>query len=103
MVKAPTVRLVDVEGKQLGIVNIDEALKQAADAGYDLVEIAPSAQPPVCKIMDFGKYKYEIAKKTKEYRKKKILELITIMKIMNANVDFSAAFFTFMLTLSLSS
>ncbi|MFC1557657.1 translation initiation factor IF-3 [candidate division KSB1 bacterium] len=70
LVKAPTVRLVDVEGKQLGIVNIDEALKQAADAGYDLVEIAPSAQPPVCKIMDFGKYKYEIAKKTKEGKKK---------------------------------
>lgn len=63
-------RLVDQEGRQLGIVSIDEALRNAEQAGLDLVEIAPDAEPVVCKIMDFGKYIFE-AKKQKSAAKKK--------------------------------
>jgi translation initiation factor IF-3 len=60
--------LIGAGGEQVGVVAIDVALRLADEAGYDLVEIAPDAQPPVCKIMDFGKYKYEIAQKAREAR-----------------------------------
>ena len=63
-------RLIDQEGKQLGIVSIDEALRNAEQAGLDLVEIAPDAEPVVCKVMDFGKHIFE-AKKQKSAAKKK--------------------------------
>lgn len=69
-IRARQVRLVDQEGRQLGIVSIDEALRNAEQAGLDLVEIAPDAEPVVCKIMDFGKYIFE-AKKQKSAAKKK--------------------------------
>jgi translation initiation factor IF-3 len=59
-------RLVDERGEMVGIVTRNEALDMAADAGLDLVEIAPNADPPVCKILDFGKYKYEEQKKKNE-------------------------------------
>lgn len=61
-------RLIGAAGEQVGVVATDIALKLAEEAGFDLVEIAPEAQPPVCKIMDFGKYKYEIAQKAREAR-----------------------------------
>jgi len=64
------VRLIDENNEQVGIVNISEALKRAAQAGFDLVEVSPNATPPVCKIMDFGKYKYELGKKEKQTKKK---------------------------------
>ncbi len=63
-------RLIDQEGKQLGVVSIDEALRNAEQAGLDLVEIAPDAEPVVCKVMDFGKHIFE-AKKQKSAAKKK--------------------------------
>lgn len=63
-------RLISQTGEQLGIVSLQEALNMADEAEVDLVEIAPTAKPPVCKIMDFGKYKYEQAKKRDEARKK---------------------------------
>ena len=70
------VRLVDERGNMVGIVPRNEALTMAADAGLDLVEIAPNADPPVCKILDFGKFKYEEQKKKNEARKKqKIIEV----------------------------
>ncbi len=62
-VRAREVRLIDEQGEQLGSMSPDEALSIAASRGYDLVEVAPSAQPPVCRIMDYGKYKYEQKKK----------------------------------------
>lgn len=68
-IRAKEVRLVNTDGSQLGIVSIADALAKAADAGVDLVEIAPQAQPPVCKIMDYGKYKFELAKRDKEAKK----------------------------------
>lgn len=66
----PHVRLVSEEGEQHGIVPIEEARKIAEEAGLDLVEVAPTAKPPVCRIMDFGKYKFEQSKKQHEARKK---------------------------------
>jgi translation initiation factor IF-3 len=69
-IRVPEVRLIDTDGKQIGIVPTSEALRIAYDKGLDLVEVNPSANPPVCKIMDFGKYKYELEKKEREARKK---------------------------------
>lgn len=63
------VRLVGTEGEQLGVVDTRTALNMAIEKGYDLVKIAQQAKPPVCKIMDYGKYKFELAKKEKENRK----------------------------------
>jgi translation initiation factor IF-3 len=64
------VRLVDADGTVLGVVPIDEALKKAEDRGLDLVEVAAKGDPPVCKILDYGKHKYESQKKKNEARKK---------------------------------
>ena len=69
-IKASEVRLIDQEGNQLGIVKTDVALRIAADAGLDLVEIAPEANPVVCKILDFGKFRFDKEKRDKENRKK---------------------------------
>ena len=70
------VRLIGEDGSQHGVVSIDVAQKMAIDANLDLVKIAPTAKPPVCKIMDYGKYKFEAAKREKENRKnQKIVEL----------------------------
>ena len=70
------VRLVDEKGQMVGVVGRNEALTMAATAGLDLVEIAPNADPPVCKILDYGKFKYEEQKKKNEARKKqKIIEV----------------------------
>lgn len=64
------VRLIDVDGSQVGIVPIKKAMDLAYERKLDLVKVAPNAKPPVCRIMDYGKYKYELAKKEKEARKK---------------------------------
>lgn len=70
------IRLVGKDGEMLGVVTRQEALEQAAAAGLDLVEVAPNADPPVCKILDYGKYKYEEQKRRNEARKKqKIIEI----------------------------
>ena len=66
----PQVRVIDPEGEQLGILAIDVALRKALDLGLDLVEVAAAADPPVCRIMDFDKYRYELSKKQKEAKKK---------------------------------
>jgi translation initiation factor IF-3 len=72
----PQVRLVDERGNMVGVVGRNEALAKAMDAGLDLVEVSPNADPPVVKILDFGKYKYEEQKKKNEARKKqKIIEI----------------------------
>ncbi len=75
-IEAAEVRLIDAEGGQVGVVGISEAISMAADSGLDLVEVSPNVSPPVCKILDLGKYKYEAQKKKSEARKKqKIIEL----------------------------
>lgn len=70
MIKAPNIRLIAADGEQLGVVSREDALNKAADAGLDLVIVAETADPPVCKIMDYGKFKYEEQKKKNEARKK---------------------------------
>lgn len=75
-IRAPEIRLIGAEGENIGIISPDRAMMLAAEAGLDLVEISPNATPPVAKIMDFGKYKYETQKKESEARKKqKIIEV----------------------------
>ena len=69
------VRVVGVDGEAIGIMSSDAALKLAYDQGYDLVLMAPQAQPPVCRIMDYGKYRFERDKKEKEVKKKQTIEL----------------------------
>lgn len=70
MIRVPEVRVIDSEGEQLGVMATDAALARAEEEGLDLVEVSPTARPPVCRIMDFGKYKYEQSKKQKESKKK---------------------------------
>ncbi len=62
--------MIDDEGEQLGIMNLDDALGAAEERGFDLVEVSPNASPPVCRIMDYGKYKYQAQKKAAEAKKK---------------------------------
>ncbi|MCK6376730.1 MAG: translation initiation factor IF-3 [Zoogloea sp.] len=69
-INAPEVRLTGEDGEQIGIVTLRAALEAADEAGVDLVEIAPMAKPPVCRLMDFGKYKYEEAKRAHEAKQK---------------------------------
>lgn len=68
-IRALKVRVIDQDGGQLGVLTLQEALAKAELAGLDLVEIAPNAEPPVCKIIDFGKYRYQLTKKEKEQKK----------------------------------
>ena len=69
-IKDKEVRLIGQDGEQLGIMPVREAMKLALDAELDLVKIAPGAKPPVCKIIDYGKYRYELVRKEKEAKKK---------------------------------
>ena len=67
---ADEIRLVGDDGEMIGVVSVEEGIKKAEEAGLDLVEVSPNAKPPVCKILDYGKYKYEEQKKASEARKK---------------------------------
>lgn len=69
MIRAREVRLIDQDGEMQGVLPTRDALKMAEDAGLDLVEVSPNANPPVCKILDYGKYKYEQEKKLRESKK----------------------------------
>ena len=85
-IKAKEVRLISSEGEQLGIVSINEARDKAEEAGLDLVLIAPTAKPPVCKIIDYGKFRYELARKDKEAKKKqKTIEIKEVR--LSPNID----------------
>ena len=81
------VRVIGENGEQLGIMSSREAMQRAEEAGVDLVKIAPTAKPPVCKLVDYGKYKYELARKEKEAKKKqRIIEVKEIRQIGRAHV-----------------
>jgi translation initiation factor IF-3 len=69
-IRAPEVRVINEEGKQIGVMTTSEALKLAIDNGLDLIEVQPNAQPPVCKVIDFAKYKYQQKKAENEAKKK---------------------------------
>ena len=82
------IRLIGSDGEQLGIMSSREALKKAEEAELDLIKIAPKAQPPVCKIMDYGKYRYELQKKEKEAKKKqKSVEIKEIRLSPNVEIN----------------
>ncbi|MBS4025411.1 MAG: translation initiation factor IF-3 [Clostridia bacterium] len=80
-IRAKEVRLVSNDGEQLGIVSLKEALKIAQESNLDLVEVAPNAKPPVCRVMDFGKHKYEQSKREKEARKKQHIVSVKEVKL----------------------
>jgi len=85
-IRAREVRVIDTNGKQLGIMQTRDALRMAQDAKLDLVKVASNANPPVCKIMDYGKYRYEMSKREKEARKNQ--RVINVKEIrMNPNID----------------
>lgn len=87
MIRHPEVRLIGADGSQLGIVSSREAQRLAYEANLDLVEISSTATPPVCKIMDYGKYRFEILKKQKEAKKnQKVIELKEIWLSMTIDV-----------------
>jgi len=75
-IRVPKIRLVDENGEMVGVVTVQEGLRRAVEAGLDLVEVSPGAEPPVCKILNYSKYKYELQKKANEARKKqKVIEI----------------------------
>ncbi len=86
MITSPQVRLVDENGEQVGVVPVSDALRRAENAGLDLMEVSPNADPPVCKILDYGRFRYEAQKKKNEARKKqKVIEVKEIK--MRPNID----------------
>ena len=80
-IRAPEVRLVGPKGEQIGIVSVNDALKLAQEADLNLVEVAPTARPPVCKLMDYGKFKYESAVKARESRKNQTQTVVKEIKL----------------------
>jgi translation initiation factor IF-3 len=85
-IEAPEVRLIDEAGNMVGVVSLAEAMGRAEEAGLDLVEISPNAEPPVCKILDYGKFKYEAQKRASAARKKQ--RVIDVKEIkMRPNID----------------
>lgn len=80
------VRLIGEDGEQLGVVSCNEAMKLAREANLDLVKIAPTAKPPVCKIIDYGKYRYELARKEKEAKKKQKVTDVKEIRL-SPNID----------------
>lgn len=85
-IRAPKVRVIDEDGSQLGIITIQEALRRAEDAHLDLVEVAPNATPPVCKVIDYGKFRYDQTKREKE--SKKTQHVIKVKEVkLKPNID----------------
>lgn len=85
-IRVPQVRLIDKDGEMIGVLSARDALLRAYDVGLDLVEISPNAVPPVCKILDFGKFKYEQQKKANEARKRQKVVEIKEIKV-RPNID----------------
>lgn len=85
-IRSSKVRLIDDEGEQIGVIPIKEALKMAENKHLDLVNVAPNAKPPVCKILDYGKYKYDALKKEKEAKKNQ--KVINVKEIrLSPNIE----------------
>ncbi|MBN1574406.1 MAG: translation initiation factor IF-3 [Deltaproteobacteria bacterium] len=87
MIRADKVRLIDPEGNQLGVIGFKEALMKAEDLGLDLVEVAPNANPPVCRILDFGKFKYQQSKKAHDAKKKQSTVQVKEVKLRPKTED----------------
>ncbi|MBI4797113.1 MAG: translation initiation factor IF-3, partial [Deltaproteobacteria bacterium] len=80
-IKVPEIRLIGADGAQVGVMPVKEALAMAAEANLDLVEVAPQANPPVCRIMDYGKYKYQQSKKQQEARRRQTTIQVKEIKV----------------------
>lgn len=80
-IKVPEIRLIGADGSQVGVMPVKEALTMAAEANLDLVEVAPQASPPVCRIMDYGKYKYQQSKKQQEARRRQTIIQVKEIKV----------------------
>jgi translation initiation factor IF-3 len=80
-IKVPEIRLIGADGQQVGVMPVKEALAMAAEANLDLVEVAPQASPPVCRIMDYGKYKYQQSKKQQEARRRQTTIQVKEIKV----------------------
>ena len=93
-IRVPEVRVIDANGEMLGVLSTHEALRRAQDQGLDLVEVNPKAEPPVCKILDFGKYKYEEKKKAGEAKRKQTVVEIKEIKLRPKTDDHDIAFKT---------
>lgn len=85
-IRVPQVRLIDQDGEMVGVLSTRDAIARAFSVGLDLLEISPNAEPPVCKILDYGKYKYELQKKKNEARKKQKVVEIKEIKV-RPNID----------------
>ena len=94
MIKAREVRVIASDGEQLGVLMLRDALQRAEEAGLDLVEVAPTAVPPVCRIMDFGKYKYEMNKKAHESKKHQTVIAVKEVKLRPRTDDHDVQFKT---------
>ena len=94
MIRVPEVRLISADGRQAGVVNTEQAMVLARESGLDLVEVSPMARPPVCKILDYGKYKFEQEKRIKESKRKqklgKLKEIRMQPKIESHDLQFKA-------------
>jgi translation initiation factor IF-3 len=90
-IQVSPIRLIDSEGKQVGIVPVNEALRAAEEVHLDLVEVSPTAKPPVCRIMDYGKFRYELAKKERQARKNRHVTHVKEIKLRSeiSEHDFS--------------
>lgn len=86
-IRIPAVRVIDEDGEQLGVMDTRDAVQRARDIGLDLVEIAPNAKPPVCKIIDYGKFLYEEKKKAAEQKKKQVTVSVKEIKFRPATDD----------------
>jgi translation initiation factor IF-3 len=80
-IRVPEVRLIGADGQQVGVMSVKEALAVAAEANLDLVEVAPQANPPVCRVMDYGKYKYQQSKKQQEARRRQTVIQVKEVKV----------------------
>lgn len=86
-IRVPQIRLIGADGEQVGVVETSEGMQMAEEADLDLVEIAPDAKPPVCRIMDYGKFRYDKEKKAKEARKKQHNVQMKTIRIKTANIS----------------
>jgi translation initiation factor IF-3 len=93
-IRVPEVRVIDANGEMLGVMTTHEALRKAQEQGLDLVEVNPKAEPPVCKILDFGKYKYEEKKKAGEAKRKQTVVEVKEIKLRPKTDDHDLAFKT---------
>lgn len=86
-IRIPQIRVIDEEGEQLGIMDTRDALEMAEDRGLDLVEVAPNARPPVCRIMDYGRFRYEQSKKAKKAKAKSHQQKVKVIKFRPKTED----------------